>query len=42
MFTRRKFIGTIGATAALATAGCATQPAGKLMGRAILERLKWA
>ena len=30
MFTRRKFIGTtLGAAAALATAGCATQPAGK-------------
>jgi predicted TIM-barrel fold metal-dependent hydrolase len=32
MFTRRKFIGTtIGAGVALATAGCATQPAGKRM-----------
>jgi predicted TIM-barrel fold metal-dependent hydrolase len=29
MFTRRKFIGTIGAGVALASAGCATQPAGK-------------
>jgi predicted TIM-barrel fold metal-dependent hydrolase len=32
MFTRRKFIGTtLGAGVALATAGCATQPAGKRM-----------
>ena len=31
MFTRRKFIGTMGAGVALATAGCATQPAGKRM-----------
>ncbi len=32
MFTRRKFIGTtIGAGVALATAGCATQPAGRRM-----------
>ena len=29
MFTRRKFIATAGATAALTAAGCATQPAGK-------------
>jgi predicted TIM-barrel fold metal-dependent hydrolase len=29
MFTRRKFIGTVGATAALAATGCATQPAEK-------------
>jgi predicted TIM-barrel fold metal-dependent hydrolase len=31
MLTRRKFIGAAGATAVMAAAGCATQPAGKRM-----------